>query len=133
MFFKVKETILTPEINNFIFKYKDGINNSLLKQTIANEIIEDNSLYELQEEKYKLKLLDESQQTTQENKIQFNDNDIQEIVRSFTDILLIKESEMLVLDANNSEEFEFLIKKLLSEEFVLFPLTKGEKLYCMNA
>ena len=128
IFFRIKDTILTPEINDFFSKYKKRIDSELIEQqTITNETIEDNPLYELREEKYKLKLLDDSQHIVQEYKIQFSDKDIQEIVRSFSDILSIKESDMLILNINKSEEFEVLINKLISKEYVLFPLIKEEK------
>ena len=128
IFFRIKDTILTPEINDFFSIYKKRIDNELIEQqTITNDTIEDNPLYELKEEKYKLKLLDNSQQITREYKIQFSDKDIQEIVRSFSDILSIKESDMLILNINKSEEFEVLINKLVSKEYILFPLIKEEK------
>ena len=99
IFFRIKDTILTPEINDFFSKYKKRIDSELIEQqTITNETIEDNPLYELKEEKYKLKLLDDSQHIVQEYKIQFSDKDIQEIVRSFSDILSIKESDMLLIN-----------------------------------
>lgn len=128
IFFRIKDTILTPEINDFFSIYKKRIDNELIEQQIiTNDTIDDNPLYELKEEKYKLKLLDNSQQITREYKIQFSDKDIQEIVRSFSDILSIKESDMLILNINKSEEFEVLINKLISKEYILFPLIKEEK------